>query len=113
MPEPLSDKSMTREERIKWARSQAAENREEILDRHEKQKADAAGRVRMLRDGEIRDRARLLDGDRAIPSIGPVKDEVPWANARRPVGTTSSARFVVTVGSTTTSCGSSHSRSPG
>lgn len=83
MPEPPSDKAMTREERIKWARAQAAENRDEILDRHEKQKADAAGRVQMLRDGEIRDRARLLDSDRTIPSIGPIKDEVPWANARR------------------------------
>ena len=99
MPEPLSDKSITREERIKLARARAAEGLPEVLDRREKEEKDAAERVRTRRPEEIRDQARKLRLDRTIPAIGPVKSPAEWAKARRAcreyvIGAARSGRFV-------------------
>ena len=82
MPVPVEGET-PREERIAKAKKVAAERGPELRDRHEAERASAAGRVSRLRKSELRDRVRMLEGDRQGQFIGPVQNPVSWENARR------------------------------
>ena len=82
MPVPVEGET-PREERIAKAKKVAAERGPELRDRHEAEQASAAGRVSRLRQSELRDRVRMLEGDLQTQYIGPKETPVEWAKALR------------------------------